>query len=217
MTDIKFKGAIFDQDGLLFDTEKIYQRAWLDMAREYGLEMDVRFPQQFCGKPQSLIAKIVESVYPGIDVPSYCRQSVERAWRIQLEGTPEAKPGLREMLEFCRGHGIRTAVASSSTSRVVEHNLSSAGVRGYFDAIVGGEEVVNGKPAPDIFLLAARKIGVDPRRCCVFEDAVSGITGAFRAGCRAVMVPDMVAPTPEVEGMCVVYPDLSQATAAFSL
>ena len=121
------------------------------------------------------------------------------------------------MLEFCRGHGIRTAVASSSTSRVVEHNLSSAGVRGYFDAIVCGEEVVNGKPAPDIFLLAARKIGVDPRRCCVFEDAISGITGAFRAGCRAVMVPDMVAPTSEVEGMCVVYPDLSQATAAFSL
>ena len=215
MTDIQFTGAIFDQDGLLFDTEKIYQRAWLDMAKEFGLEMDVSFPQQFCGKPQSLIAKIVEAVYPGIDISEYCRKSVERAWRIQLDGTPEEKPGLREMLEFCRANGIRTAVASSSTAKVVEHNLQSAGIRGFFDAIVCGEEVENGKPAPDIFLLAARKIGLDPRKCCVFEDAISGITGAYRAGCRAVMIPDMVAPSPEIEGKCVVYSDLSQATAAF--
>ena len=119
------------------------------------------------------------------------------------------------MLTFCRENGIRTAVASSSTLKVVRHNLEAAGVIGYFDAITTGDEVVRSKPAPDIFELAARKIGLDPRACVVFEDAFSGIRGAHAAGCGAVLVPDQSQPTEEILAICTAYPDLGAARDVF--
>ena len=213
---MRYIGAIFDQDGLLFDTEKIFQAAWLEAGKEQGVEVEPLFPRQFCGKPVSAIAELTRKNYPMLDVDLYCKRAVETSWSIQLSGVPEKKPGLMEMLGFCRKNGILTAVASSSCRRVVEHNLEAAGVREFFDAVVCGEEVANGKPAPDIFLLAARKIGLNAADCCVFEDAISGITGALRAGCRAVMIPDTVAPNDEIISKCLVYNNLAEATRAFS-
>lgn len=212
---MEYIGAIFDQDGLLFDTERIFQLAWLESASEQGVAIDPLFPRTFCGKPQSLIAEISKKAYPALDVEKYCKRAVDLAWSRQLSSVPEKKPGLLDMLEFCRANGVKTAVASSSTIKVIEHNLVSSGIRDYIDAIAYGEEVEHGKPAPDIFLLAAKRLGIAPRCCCVFEDAISGILGAWEAGCRAVMIPDLVEPNAEVFGKCLVYPSLSAARAAF--
>ena len=211
-----YAGAIFDQDGLLFDTEIVYQRAWLEAARELGVDMPAAFPRQFCGLAPARIRAIVAASYPELDFDAYARRAIDRAWARQLAGVPAKKPGLLEMLTFCRERGIRTAVASSSTLRVVEHNLTAAGVRGYFDAIATGDEVARSKPDPDIFLLAARRLGLDPARCVVFEDAFSGIRGAHAAGCRPVLIPDQTAPTDEIRALCTVYPDLAAARAVFS-
>ena len=211
-----YAGAIFDQDGLLFDTEIVYQRAWVEAARELGVDMPATFPRQFCGLGPARIRAIVAASYPELDFDVYARRAIDRAWSRQLAGVPVAKPGLREMLAFCRENGIKTAVASSSTLRVVEHNLTAAGVRGFFDAITTGDEVTRSKPDPDIFLLAARRLGLDPRRCVVFEDAFSGIRGAHAAGCRPVLIPDQVAPTGEIRRICAVFPNLAAACAVFS-
>jgi len=213
----RYAGAIFDQDGLLFDTEKIYQRAWMQAAAEQGVDVPMSFPTKFCGLGKAIISGIVRESYPQLDIPRYCDRAVRIAWDEQLAGTPIRKPGLLEMLRFCRDKGIRTAVASSSIRPVVLHNLEAAGVSEYFDAVVTGEEVVNGKPAPDIFLLAASKIGVSPERCCVFEDAFSGLRGAFAAGALPVMVPDLVQPTDEIRSFCRVYPDLALAREVFGV
>ena len=208
-------GAIFDQDGLLFDTEKIYQRSWVLAAAEQGVDVPPSFPTKFCGLGKDIISGIVRESYPQLDIPRYCDRAVRLAWDAQLAGVPDLKPGLLEMLRFCRDNGIRTAVASSSIRPVVLHNLAAAGVAEYFDAVVTGEEVANGKPAPDIFLLAASKIGTEPERCCVFEDAFSGLRGAFAAGALPVMVPDLVQPTEEIRAFCRVYPDLARAREVF--
>jgi len=213
--ELRYLGAIFDQDGLLFDTEKVYQRAWVRAAAEQGVDVPSSFPTRFCGLGKGAISEIVRASYPQLDVPRYCDRAVRIAWDAQLSGVPDKKPGLLEMLGFCRDNGIRTAVASSSIRQVVLHNLEAAGVAGYFDAVVTGEEVANGKPAPDIFLRAASKIGVAPERCCVFEDAFSGLRGAFAAGALPVMVPDLVQPTEEIRSFCRVYPDLARAREAF--
>jgi len=213
--ELRYLGAIFDQDGLLFDTEKVYQRAWARAAAEQGVDVPSSFPTRFCGLGKGAISEIVRASYPQLDVPRYCDRAVRIAWDAQLSGVPDKKPGLLEMLGFCRDNGIRTAVASSSIRQVVLHNLEAAGVAGYFDAVVTGEEVANGKPAPDIFLRAASKIGVAPERCCVFEDAFSGLRGAFAAGALPVMVPDLVQPTEEIRSFCRVYPDLARAREAF--
>ena len=192
-------GAIFDQDGLLFDTERIYQECWLESARLQGVDMDPSFPRRFCGVGRRLIAEMAAAEHPELDIERFCNKAVEFAWGRQLAGVPEKKPGLGRMLEFCRAHGIRTAVASSSPRNVVEHNLRAAGVREFFDAVATGDEVENFKPAPDIFLLAAQRIGV-----------------ANAAGMKAVMIPDLRQPTDEIRAMCTVCRDLGEAIAALS-
>lgn len=205
------KGAIFDQDGLLFDTEAVYQRAWVEAGAAQGVEIPSAFPRRFCGCSPKTIAEIAAAAFPQLDIPRYCREAIDLAWSRQLAGVPAKKPGLDAMLAFCRANGIKTAVASSSTLRVIEHNLAAAGVRDAFDAIATGDEVAHGKPAPDIFLLAARKIGLAPEDCVVFEDAESGIRGAVAAGCRAVMVPDGTVPGDDIRALCRVAPDLAAA------
>lgn len=208
---MKIRGAIFDQDGLLFDTEKIYQANWIKAGKMQGVEIDPVFPRRFCGLGRDKIAEMSAREYPALDIPLFCNTAVTLAWQEQLDGVPEKKPGLLEMLRHCREHGILTAVASSSSRKVVTHNLEAAGVREFFDAIATGDEVANSKPAPDIFLLAAQRIGVAPSECCVFEDAFSGIIGANAAGMSAVMIPDQREPTDEIRAICKVYPTLLDA------
>ncbi len=210
---MRHRGAIFDQDGLLFDTERIFQAAWVESGRLQGVTISPELPKTFCGLPTTAIAKIAAQAHPELDIDAYCREAIRIAWETQLNGVPEKKPGLMEMLTFCRKNGIKTAIASSSTLRVVRHNIESSGVAPFFDAVVTADEIVHGKPAPDIFLLAAKKIGVPPSECVVFEDAFSGIRGASAAGCDAVMIPDQVQPTDEIRALCTVYPDLSAAIA----
>lgn len=208
------KGAIFDQDGLLFDTESVYQRAWIEAGRRQGVIIDPAVPRRFSGMGRKLIKEIIAAEYPELDWDEYSKTAIELAWNEQLSSTPPQKPGLTEMLEFCRAHNIKTAVASSSRIHIVRHNLTSAGVIDYFDAITTGEEVVNSKPAPDIFLLAASKIGIDPKDCAVFEDAFSGIRGAFAAGMKPILIPDQAEPTDEIRSIASVYPDLKAAISA---
>ncbi len=212
---LRYQGAIFDQDGLLFDTEITYQRAWIEAGRRQGVTIPPEVPRRFCGLGRELIADIAREAFPQLDIPLYCKTAIDLAWENQLSSVPVLKKGLLDMLAFCRAHGIRTAVASSSTLRVVRHNLEAGGVIDGFDAITTGDEVVHGKPAPDIFELAARKLGLDPRACVVFEDAFSGIRGANAAGCGAVLIPDQSEPTPEIRRICRVYPDLAAATEVF--
>lgn len=164
---------------------------------------------------RKLIKEIIDDLYPELDWDLYSTTAIDLAWSRQLSSVPARKPGLMEMLEFCRSHGIKTAVASSSRLHVVRHNLSSAGVIDYFDAITTGEEVVNSKPAPDIFLLAASKIGIEPAACVVFEDAFSGIRGAVAAGMGAVLIPDQAEPTDEIRRLAEVCPDLAVARRVF--
>ena len=210
------RGAIFDQDGLLFDTEKIYQANWIKSARLQGVEIDRDFPKLFCGLGSAMIAEMSAKAYPALDIQKFCSDAVSMAWNQQLRSIPEMKPGVVEILQFCKANGIMTAVASSSTRKVVEHNLEAAGIAQYFNAIVCGEEVERSKPAPDIFLLAARRIGIPPHQCCVFEDAFSGIKGAHAAGMSAVLIPDQREPTDEILALCRVYPTLRDAIAIFS-
>lgn len=212
---MKVKGAIFDQDGLLFDTEIIYQRSWVEAARRQGVAIEPTFPRNFCGRGRAEIAELTRKTYPELDLERYCRDAIELAWSTQLTSVPTLKKGLFEILEFCRANGIKTAVASSSTVRVVRHNLEAAGVIGYFDAIATGDDVIHHKPAPDIFLLAAERIGIAPEACCVFEDAPSGIEGAARAGCEPIFIPDQIQPTAEIRARAAVYPDLAAAIRYF--
>ena len=131
------------------------------------------------------------------DADAFMQACLSRVDGILETSVPE-KPGIREMLDYLRAHGVKTAVASSSRLELIEHNLALAGIRDRFDALVSGEEVAHGKPAPDIFLLAAERIGCAPEDCYVFEDGANGIRAGASAGCTTAMVVDLSEPTDEL-------------------
>lgn len=215
--DVPVKGAIFDQDGLLFDTERIFEQAWLDAGKAFGLPMTLEIAHRMSGRGRRELARVARDAFPGVDAEALVERTHTLAAAVQLAGAPTLKPGVREMLAACRARGLGTAVASSSMRHLVDHNLAAAGLTEFFDVIVTGRDVRNGKPAPDIFLLAAERLGLAPADCIVFEDALPGVAAALAAGCRAVMIPDRVPPPADLSGGCRVYPTLSEARTALGL
>lgn len=207
----EIKGAIFDQDGLLFDTEILFERAWREAGRKFGVEVSDELTHACCGCGRNELPAVIRRFLPETDVLAYIDCALNMAFRAQAESLPKMKPGVRKILSLCRENGIRTAVASSSVRSLVEHNLRAVGIEGLFDAIVTGADVAHGKPAPDIFILAASKIDVPPQNCLVFEDAFSGIHAANAAGCNPVLIPDRVQPTPEILSECQCFPSLDAA------
>ncbi|MBR3342805.1 MAG: HAD family phosphatase [Solobacterium sp.] len=191
------KGAIFDMDGLLFDTEQVFQKNWQKIADEMGVVLDPEFRSTICGTNGALMNSIIERFYH-VEDGQPIQEAVYRMVHEDLEKEVPEKPGLREILKFFRDNGYRIAVASSSTKEQIRHNLDSAGVAEYFDALVSGKEVAHGKPAPDVFLKAAADIGCAPEDCYVFEDAFNGVKAGHAAGSKVIMIPDMLQPTDEI-------------------
>lgn len=208
------KGAIFDMDGLLFDTERIYQENWLLTAREFGFEPHPDFPRAICGTCGAYTREVIRSFYPSVDAEVFLQSCLKRVRQRQEEGIDE-KPGVHEILSFFQEHGVRLAVASSSALSQIKKNLSRAGILSCFDAVVSGDDVTRGKPEPDIFLEAARRLGLPPKDCYVFEDGINGILAGARAGCAAVMIPDLLAPDERTGSVCAgIYDSLLCAMEA---
>lgn len=194
------QGAIFDMDGLLLDTERVYQENWMETARRFGQTPFPEFPTAVSGTNGEEQRRVIRRYYPEVDAWAFQRDCISRVDGILNHRCAPEKPGAREILEFFRGKGVQTAVASSSGRERILSNLRQTGLENLFDAIVSGQEVAQGKPEPDIFLLAAERIGCAPEECYVFEDSINGVRAGMAAGCVTVMIPDLVPPP---EGLAV--------------
>jgi len=194
------RGAIFDMDGLLLDTERVYQESWLETAKRFGQTPYPEFPVAVSGTTGEEQRRIIRRYYPEADPWAFQADCISRADRLLDRQRPPEKPGARAILEYFRGRGIKTALASSSGRERVLSNLRRTNLEHLFDALVSGQEVERGKPEPDIFLLAAERLGCPPEECYVFEDSINGVRAGMAAGCAAVMVPDLVQPP---EGLAV--------------
>ena len=209
------KGAIFDMDGTLFDTEKLYRQAWLDVAEEMGLEKNYELPTAISGTNLGEESyQVIRRFYPDADAETYLARVLVEV-RAASEKTLELKAGTIEILEFFKAENISMAVASSAPVVVIEKNLTRSNLRGHFKALVGGDKVSNGKPAPDIFLLAAKELNLAPNDCYIFEDSFNGIKSAAASGGVAIMIPDTVQPTEEIKNICAaIFTDLNAAKQA---
>lgn len=205
------RGAIFDMDGLLIDSEKLWQGQWHAIAEEMGVTLPDSFARDMCGTGGEQTRAVVRTYYHVSDAEAIIQDCTQRVHRLQREGVP-LKPGAETILRGLHGAGYRIAVASSSPMDMIERNLRSNGVLSYFDVLTSGSEVARCKPEPDIFLLAAERLGVPPEECYVLEDSLNGVEAGYRAGCRSIMVPDMVEPNARARETCwCICRDLAEA------
>ncbi len=208
------KGAIFDMDGLLFDTEKVYRQAWIETAKHFGKDNGAELASKVSGGSDKYCRDTIHEFYPELDVEEFFSYIVKLA-RAQFDKGVELMRGVEEILQLFKDNGVKIAVASSSPAWLVEQNLTRTNIKHYFDAIIGGDNIKNGKPAPDIFLKAANAINLPPEDCYVFEDSFNGIRGANKAGCSPIMIPDTNQPNEEIKKLCTgIYASLSDAAKA---
>ncbi len=190
--------VIFDMDGLMFDSERIWGTLWEPALAAFGRTVPEGLPGAACGTTgDATIAAIRRYCGDDIDAEGVFHEFYRLAAERFAQGAPK-KPGLDELLNYLQVRGIPMAVASSSPVGIIEADLHAAQVEGFFSHIVSGQHVAHSKPAPDIFLEAARRLGTDPARTLVLEDSFAGVTAGAAGGFITVMVPDLRRPTPEI-------------------
>ena len=201
--------VIFDMDGLLFDTEALWQAALLSAAAEDGHAIPHEIYSKSIGVRRSQCGDLFLAHF-GEDFlfDDFHANWRRHFWRIAEEKLA-LKPGVPELLECLDQVRLPRAIATSSSRTTVERHLASHRLTDRFDQIVCRGDYENGKPAPDPFLKAAERLGAEPRLCLALEDSHVGVRSASSAGMMTVMIPDLLQPTEEIRALCVlVAPDL---------
>lgn len=193
------KAVIFDMDGLIFDTERLFMEQLAVVMKDYGYQLTREIYSQTLGTCGELLEKLMQSHY-GLDYPiEKISQEADRRVRIVAETVGlTLKPQIVEVLEYLQKEGIPCAVASSTRSDKVVYYLEKTGIRHCFKEIVGGEMVEKSKPEPDIFLKASERLGIKAEESVVLEDSENGVRAAHAAGCDVICVPDLKMPSEDV-------------------
>ena len=195
------RGVLFDMDGIVLDTEKLYGRFWQEAAIALGYPMTWEQALGMRSLSRSAGQAKLESYFGhGISIEKVRAKRIELMDRYIEENGVEAKPGITELLDFLDEKGIPRAITTSSPRERVERYLEPLGLLKRFDKICTGYDVAKGKPEPDIYLYGAQSIGIEPKHCIALEDSPAGVLSAFRAGCMTVMVPDMDQPDDDTLG-----------------
>jgi HAD superfamily hydrolase (TIGR01509 family) len=193
------RGVLFDMDGLVLDTEKLYSRFWMEACHHFGFPMTYEQSLKMRALNRHLGEAMLKSFFgPDTDYIKLRTKRIELMDAFVEENGIALKPGIRELLRFAKDRGIRTAITSSSPMDRIRSHLGSHGLDTAFDALVSGKDVPRGKPEPDIYLRGAEVLGLKPEDCLALEVAPAGILSAHRAGCLPVMIPDLEGPGKDI-------------------
>ena len=200
------KYAIFDMDGLLFDTERLNIESFLKyVGPKQGIDYTVEDLLRMIGMNSESISSLYKTIYgEDYDWEESSRLSREYQYQyIEKNGIP-IKKGAEELLEWFVQKGVRCALATSSNKDVAEYFLKAGNMEKYFDVLVSGDEVTKGKPDPEIFDIAARKMGcTSSSEAVVFEDSMNGMKAGVDGGYNVIMIPDLVELTGDYPGKCL--------------
>ena len=202
--------VIFDLDGLIVDSEPTHERATAEYLAGFGVGVDQALNDSMMGRR---VRDLTDVFAPRIGIsPDEAFEGREQVfWRLLAAEPLRPMPGLHRALERLAAAGLPLAVASSGTRAYVAHVLERLAIRDAFTAVVSGEDVVNGKPDPEIYLLAAARLKAEPAGCAAVEDAPQGIAAARAAGTRVVAVPNPLTAGLNLDAAEVVVGDLEAA------
>ncbi len=198
----RFEAIVFDMDGLLLDSERIVLDAFLQVCAHFELGDRTELLKQCIGTNRDYTrARMREAFGAHVDLEEF-----QNLWMLKHEEIvgDDAMPlmeGARELLDLIQQLGIPRAVATSTRSAQALDRLEKAELLNYFEFVVGGDQVTNSKPDPEIYLTATKKLGCNPAGCLAFEDSENGVKSALGAGLRVIQVPDLVAPSASVRAL----------------
>jgi HAD superfamily hydrolase (TIGR01509 family) len=196
------QGVIFDMDGLLIDTVPVYITAMVEAGGAVGHPVSAAYIRSLVGLlGAALRERLVGDLGPAFPIDEFLQATAARLTALFAAGVP-LKPGAADLLARLAARGLPLAVATSLRTEEAEQHLAQTRIRAFFQAVVGRDAVAQSKPAPDVYLRAAALIGCRPPDCLALEDSFNGIRSAHAAGCMVVMVPDVLAPTPEIKALC---------------
>lgn len=196
----KIEGVIFDMDGVLFDTERVSLDIYKKIFKKYGYVIKEEVYAYTIGRARADVWNLYMDNY-GDDLPLdkiFLEKDKEMLEYINKNGAP-IKTGAYELLNYLNERGYKTALATSTYRKRAEELLQSAGIMDKFTATVCGDEVEKSKPNPEIFLKAANKLGLEPKKCIVLEDSPAGIEAANKAGMKGINIPDLKKPDGEIK------------------
>ena len=210
------RGVLFDMDGLVLDTEKLYTRFWMEAANDLGFPMTFQQALGMRSLNRDLGQEKLTSYFgPGVSYTTIRARRIELMDAFIAANGIEAKPGIRELLDWLKAQGIASAITSSSPMTNIRRHLSAHDLLHRFDRLCSGYDVPNGKPAPDIYLRGAASLGLRPEECLALEDSPTGILSAYRAGCLPVMIPDQ--DQPDAETIRILYAKADSLTDVIDL
>ena len=203
------QGVLFDMDGVVIDSEKLYTRFWMEAAADLGHPMTREQALQMRSLGRIPSQEKLDSFFgPGVvDYMTLRSRRIELMDAYIARHGIEEKPGIRALLALLKEKGIPCAITSSSSIPLIREHLGNLGLLDGFTALCSGKDVPKGKPAPDIYLHGAAVLGLKPENCLAIEDSPAGLEAAWRAGCMGVFVPDQDQPDELTQSRCFAVAD----------
>lgn len=198
------KAVVFDMDGVIFDSEKLYRKHWMISAKEYGIDEELMHSllDKIAGATKERNERLMKDHFgEDFDYMFFREITMNRMDQDIKENGVELKPGVKELFDYLKAHGYLIGLATSTVKERAEDNLKRAGILSYFDGIMYGGIVANGKPAPDIYEHACQILGVNPSEAISVEDSINGIKSSYAAGLYTIMVIDLIKPNDEAKEM----------------
>lgn len=186
----KFKAAIFDLDGTLIDSMDIWNKIDEEYLNKYGFNVPENLQEEITHLTITETAMYFKEKFNIIDDIENIISTWNEMAYYHYSNTIKLKNGVLEYLNYLKSNNVKIALATSNTNILLEATLKNNNIYNYFDAITTSEEVGVSKANPDIYLLSAKKLGVDPKECIVFEDIVQAVNGAKLAGMTVYSIYD---------------------------
>jgi HAD superfamily hydrolase (TIGR01509 family) len=188
------RAVLFDMDGTLLDTERVYRSLWYEAGAQQGIDPAVMVYERFVGLSADETYRIVARELPSVDIPRF-RGHVRQGFETRVaSGDLPLMPGVMAVLDALDAIGLTRVVVTSTIRPLALRKLAVTGLLDRFQGVTGGDEVARAKPAPDIYHLAVQRLGLTEADCLAIEDSPNGMRAAVGAGCRAIMVPDLAGP-----------------------